>query len=831
MGLALAASACGVAPAREAASDATERSSAALEEGTVYPTPRFVTYGAAVRTLTGFCVDASALPSHTNLDQVAAELAAEVGLPYNSSCNFTFTFVSTAPALSTSGASAWSAAGSNRERYIVVVRSDGTSSLYAPDERAAIYALTSAQQLVSNATKVLRSAEVVDYPSFTWRAQTLAYYGQGLPMSDMVTVIKLISRSKGNSLVYDQHDDGYVRGEPGQTPNWRTPYPDGSRITPLVQAAARYQIELRWGLNAIDLNFSNYPAELAAAKAKIDNLWGYGVRRFYIGMDDMHITDGTQLGRDHAKFVNDLLAYVKAKDATSTLQFIGPFYAGTCTSGDDNCNYLTEIGRNMDASVPYFVTGNCIFCDTVTLSDPNIVQATRLLGRSPQFWDNKPNVVGEDYVGRAANLSTQISQVMINPCVLEVNWKTYPSTVPQSWAHGYYNILGATNDYLWNPGAYVGREAASRMDWKRRVRTIVAPPVVTWRPANSVTSDNTDRLKVMFRSSSGNGLGEVAQTTPSSSFATSETRLGGVLTHGPLAFRNPDGRAQVVVRGNDGTLWTAYQSTAGGTSWNWALVDGRTDTLGPLAGVLSSHFGNFHFVVRKTNNTLRLVFQKGASASASWTAIDIPTGVLTSRYTMANYAGGQVGLFAVGTDNHLWAVNSTYVGGAFTTNWWRVGGTAYQLAGSPKAAQLEDGRIVIVARSTQNQLIYTVENREPYGPFTHWALVPGAPAVVADPSLSPRADGTLEVAVYNTGGSVARLTTAGESISWSAFQHLGGDTMAGVTPNLARMSNGQMALFIRSPVNNLLFWQKQTNGTWPAAWTSLGITAAEFPGN
>src|SRR5262249_45745240 len=85
------------------------------------PDPTFAWLGqlrARVRTA---CVDTSNLPTHAALDDLVTGLLAEAGLasaPLGScSCDFAIAFAATPPPLTGDAAAAWSAAGTNDERY------------------------------------------------------------------------------------------------------------------------------------------------------------------------------------------------------------------------------------------------------------------------------------------------------------------------------------------------------------------------------------------------------------------------------------------------------------------------------------------------------------------------------------------------------------------------------------------------------------------------------------------------------------------------------------------------------------------------------------------
>lgn len=146
----------------------------------LYPAARFAaltTLGAKPKTA---CVDTSALASHATVDLLVPALLTDAGLTRSAlgcACDWTLRFVAHPPSLTGKAAAAWTSAGANAERYVVVnALADGrvATTLYAAAEAPALWAMRAAFASMQSAR--VASGTVVDWPAIARRGVVEGIY-------------------------------------------------------------------------------------------------------------------------------------------------------------------------------------------------------------------------------------------------------------------------------------------------------------------------------------------------------------------------------------------------------------------------------------------------------------------------------------------------------------------------------------------------------------------------------------------------------------------------------------------------------------------------------
>jgi len=225
-----------------------------------------------------------------------------------------------------------------------------------------------------------------------------------------------------------------------------------------------------------------------------------------------------------------------------------------------------------------------------------------------------------------------------------------------------------------------------------------------------------------------------------------------------------------------------------------------------------------------------------ASLAARQAVAQVPS-LAPSRVgdTMATRGTGGLVMAVRGKDGSLNYAERTGLSGAGWSKWdaWSrpPGGV---IVTTPVVIMNGNGKILVLARGTDNNLYVRNENSPPAGSFDLWVQVSRTsssgstiPGLSARPALVRRGDGILAMYATDVNGTLweSTQTSVGGS-SWNRWQSLG--TPSGValrdSPVLAMMNNGAFLAFSAGR-NNHLYSRMQSSGSW-GAWTDLGGTVA-----
>jgi hyaluronoglucosaminidase len=444
----------------------------------IYPAVEYAALDALGARVKTACVDTSALSSHATLDALVPSLLAGAELspaPNDCSCDYSLAFTASAPALTAAAATAWSAAGTNPERYAMVTTSQNgraSAALYALEENAALYALRAALALVepdpsdAGARRVAEGT-IVDYPAFGARGVVEGIYGPNtgttvncgassmtyLPWhpGDRAAVLEQMSLLRENVFIYGPKCDPYARS------NWPAPYPPGSSDEAVIRVALHDAesrlVKFVWSISpGLSYDFGSPAGDFAKVTSKIDHMRALGVSHFALFLDD--ISNGT--AAEQVTLANGLEDYIQQQAPTEHLIMVGTTY----WAGPNP--YTDQLGTSLHGDIEVMWTGNDVEPSTMTSSDMTAINAS--LKRHATIWDNWPNTPGS-FNGRSGDLVNAVQGYYSNPVLNEYPGPAHPPST-------FYAVLGPIADYLWDPTRYDKSPSTSYSTWQPILSTV-----------------------------------------------------------------------------------------------------------------------------------------------------------------------------------------------------------------------------------------------------------------------------------------------------------------------------------------------------------------------
>ncbi|MBV8756140.1 MAG: beta-N-acetylglucosaminidase domain-containing protein [Deltaproteobacteria bacterium] len=443
----------------------------------VFPPLRFADVPSLGTAATTACVDTSALPAHAALDALVPQILDEAGLaaaPPGCACDWSIVLSASAPSLDGDAAAAWAAAGDAPERYAAVsVTTNGraVTTLYAPSERAALYAVRAAMALYQQSRVAVGT--FVDWPSFAARGVLEGIYGPNsycdastafwLPwrVLDRTEAIRLASRTRLNTFIYGPKCDHY------SSPNgWSVDYPasEGQVVATAAHVADEQLVDFVWSVRPLTFfQQGTYAVNLAALKTKLDHVRALGVRHFALFWDDSYDYAGTVA--QQIQLMNDVDDYVRASDPTDHLIVVGQPYCGPpggpsgdfCSGPDATTD---AFGTGLHPEIEILWTGPAVEPATIAAHDLDAIDTS--YRRHVSLWDNWPCAggapcPGSHYTGRSADLPSAAHGIYINPVLNE-----YPG--PANPPRAFMQVVGDIAAYTWDAAHYA--EPAADAAWQ-----------------------------------------------------------------------------------------------------------------------------------------------------------------------------------------------------------------------------------------------------------------------------------------------------------------------------------------------------------------------------
>ena len=279
------------------------------------------------------------------------------------------------------------------------------------------------------------AGEITDYPANAIRGVIEGFYGNPWSFDKRVSQFEFYGRHKMNIYVYGPKDDVYHRNRCYEL----YPEAEAEQMGRLVQSAIDNKVEFVWAMHpGNDIDENRYEA----AKAKFEQLYGLGVRRFALFFDDID-ANSVQAQIDYLNWIDT--NFVKAHEGTGSLivcptQYNIGFAGGWGTTSD----YLPKMGTGLHSDIEIMWTGSWVV-DT-NLKDSSVWFAEKTGGRKPFIWLNYPV---NDYGGQSLMMgpypaaATDIDQYTTAFC-------SNPMQYAEASKVGLFSIA----DFSWNPTAY-----------------------------------------------------------------------------------------------------------------------------------------------------------------------------------------------------------------------------------------------------------------------------------------------------------------------------------------------------------------------------------------
>lgn len=325
------------------------------------------------------------------------------------------------------------------DTYVLSISSEqqnkGVIAILGKDTDAAYYGLASLKMIFEQIPgKEVRDLIIQDFSDTRSRGFIEGFYGFPWSHEDRISLMRFGGNLKMNSYIFAPKDDKYHNSA------WRTLYPsvELAKIKELVDVGHETKTQFVWaihpGFNMI--NWNNYDAELQTLIAKLEQLYGVGVRQFGLFMDDISTSQSLTDKDKHVKLITDVANWVASKKDVKPLIYCPPFYNKSWT-GTSGRPYLEALG-NVPANVDIMWTGNSVVApvNTADMQWPKDAH-----GRDPYMWLNWPV---NDY---------KDARLMLGKAeVLHPGTHNISGVVSNPMGHAELSKLGlfAVADYTWN---------------------------------------------------------------------------------------------------------------------------------------------------------------------------------------------------------------------------------------------------------------------------------------------------------------------------------------------------------------------------------------------
>jgi serine/threonine protein kinase len=244
--------------------------------------------------------------------------------------------------------------------------------------------------------------------------------------------------------------------------------------------------------------------------------------------------------------------------------------------------------------------------------------------------------------------------------------------------------------------------------------------------------------------------------TPPPKAKTPQTHLAAQSAPPPVTedFRvaaavNADGIPELFARAQDGSLMSARYEAGSWSRWT-ALPGGRVYTGVPA--VARARDGRLVMFAREKNGKLAELLQM-APGSGSWDSpVELGSVIIRSSPAVVAWPDGHLEVFALLDHGHLGHIGQRgTTAGASWSGWASLGGS---LAGPPAAALDSAGHPEVVAVATNLHLVHDYYAN---GSWAGWSPLPGGPLFAGVPAIGMNQDGRLEVLARSTDGDLLHV--------------------------------------------------------------------------
>ncbi|MEU6116744.1 beta-N-acetylglucosaminidase domain-containing protein [Streptomyces sp. NPDC047117] len=331
-----------------------------------------------------------------------------------------------------------------------------TVALGGTDAAGQYYAVQTLRGLIAGGR--IAGASVSDFPSMPLRGSIEGFYGSPWTHEERLDQMDFLGEVKSNTYVYAPKDDPYHREK------WRDPYPADKldELGALVRRATAHHVRFTFAVSPGNSICYSDPADVKALIAKLESLYGLGVRSFSVPLDDISYTKWN-CAADEKKFgapgrepaaeaqvglLNEVQrAFIATHEGTNPLQMVPTEYGDLTDTA-----YKQKLRSTLDEDIEVMWTGTEVVPSEIT--NDQAAKAAELFGRKVFVWDNYPvndfdktagRLLLAPYDKREAGLSDHLSGVVSNPMNQEAASKLAVFTIA---------------DFAWNDRGYDVRRSA-----------------------------------------------------------------------------------------------------------------------------------------------------------------------------------------------------------------------------------------------------------------------------------------------------------------------------------------------------------------------------------
>ncbi|MFI9029851.1 beta-N-acetylglucosaminidase domain-containing protein [Streptomyces sp. NPDC053560] len=331
-----------------------------------------------------------------------------------------------------------------------------TVALGGTDAAGQYYAVQTLRGLIAGGR--IAGASVSDFPSMPLRGSIEGFYGSPWTHEERLDQMDFLGEVKSNTYVYAPKDDPYHREK------WRDPYPADKldELGALVRRATAHHVRFTFAVSPGNSICYSDPADVKALIAKLESLYGLGVRSFSVPLDDISYTKWNCAG-DEKKFgapgrepaaeaqvglLNEVQrAFIATHEGTNPLQMVPTEYGDLTDTA-----YKQKLRSTLDKDIEVMWTGTEVVPSEIT--NDQAAKAAELFGRKVFVWDNYPvndfdktagRLLLAPYDKREAGLSDHLSGIVSNPMNQEAASKLAVFTIA---------------DFAWNDRGYDVKRSA-----------------------------------------------------------------------------------------------------------------------------------------------------------------------------------------------------------------------------------------------------------------------------------------------------------------------------------------------------------------------------------
>lgn len=323
--------------------------------------------------------------------------------------------------------------------YVLDVK-DNVITIVGKDTDSAFYGIVSLMHIFNQMDgKTIRNLRINDYADTKTRGFIEGYYGIPWSNEDRMSLMEFGGQFKMTSYIFAPKDDPY------HSARWREPYPDDklAEIAEMAEVGNANKCRFVWTIHPFmtgGMTAETYDADIAAIKAKFEQLYDVGIRQFGVLADD-----AGALPRDViVRTMNDLQKWTEEKGDVYNLVFCP---GGYNDSWQGDYSELNQYDAGFPESVQIFWTGQavCKPVEQVTLDNfrRKALPAGTKERRSPLFWLNWPvNDINMNrlLMGEGTLLHNDINVEDLSGVVTNPMQDAEPSKV----------AIFAVADYAWN---------------------------------------------------------------------------------------------------------------------------------------------------------------------------------------------------------------------------------------------------------------------------------------------------------------------------------------------------------------------------------------------